>query len=510
MVAKAIRRLQSWSEREQQKVQRRLESAKSGQRPRERGPELSAQTIHYESSNRIQAIHCGGIGPIHQLAQKVGLVKAIDSHLHILERHRPYRESDHVLNIAYNLLCGGNVLDDIEIRRKDHAFLDALGARTIPDPTTAGDFCRRFDDVKINRLMDIVNDVRVAVWQKQPREFFEKTARIDADGTIVETGAECKQGMDVAYNGKWGYHPLLVSFANTGEPLFIVNRSGNRPSEEGAADVFDRAAALCRRAGFKDILFRGDSAFALTKKFDRWDDDGIRFVFGYDASKTMKSQADVIDDDDYQELIRKGKTALTQRAKMPRVKEQIVRDREFRNLRLEREDIAEFEYRPKAAKRAYRFVVLAKTIIEEKGQRTLGHCDRYFFYVTNDRNLSAEDIIGEANGRCNQENLISQFKMGRILSVPVHTLISNWAYMVIASIAWSLKAWFALLTPIAPQEKTNHEAARERVLRMDLRSFIQRLVLIPAQIVKSGRRLIYRFLAWRPDLPILFRFLDAL
>jgi hypothetical protein len=182
MVAKAIPRLQSWFEREQQKVQRRLESAKSGQRPRGRGPELSAQTIHYESSNRIQAIHCGGIGPIHQLAQKVGLVNAIDSHLHILERHRPYRESDHILNIAYNLLCGGNVLDDIEIRRKDPAFLDALGARTIPDPTTAGDFCRRFDDVKINKLMDIVNDVRVGVWQKQPKEFFEQTARIDADG----------------------------------------------------------------------------------------------------------------------------------------------------------------------------------------------------------------------------------------------------------------------------------------------------------------------------------------
>jgi hypothetical protein len=510
MKDKATQRLQSWSARAKQQITRRLESAKGGLRQRTKGPEFSTQTIHYEASNRTHAIHCGGIGPIHQLAHKVGLVKAIDSQLRILERHRPYSESDHILNIAYNLLCGGNVLDDIEIRRNDSAFLDALGARTIPDPTTAGDFCRRFDDVKVNQLMDLVNDVRVGVWQKQPPKFFEQTARIDADGTMVETSAECKQGMDIAYNGKWGYHPLLVSLANTGEPLFVINRSGNRPSEEGAPEVFDRAIALCRRGGFKDILLRGDTAFSLTKHFDRWHDDGIRFIFGYDASKTMKRLADAIEDDDYQELIRNAKTASISRANMPRVKEQIVRKREFRNLRLEREDIAEFEYQPKAANRAYRFIVLAKTIVEEKGQRTLGNCVRYFFYVTNDHSLSAEDIVREANGRCNQENLIAQFKMGRILSAPVHTLISNWAYMVIASIAWSLKAWLALLTPIAPQQQANHEAARERVLRMDLRTFTQRLILVPAQIIKTGRRLIYRFLAWRPDLPILFRFLDVL
>lgn len=390
MKDKARQRLQSWSARAKQQITRRLESAKGGQRPHTKGPEFSTQTIHYEASNRTHAIHCGGIGPIHQLAHKVGLVKAIDSQLRILERHRPYSESDHILNIAYNLLCGGNVLDDIEIRRNDSAFLDALGARSIPDSTTAGDFCRRFDDVKVNQLMDLVNNVRVGVWQKQRTEFFEQTARIDADGTMVETGAECKQGMNVSYKGTWGYHPLLISLANTSEPLFIVNRSGNRPSEEGAPEYFDKAIALCRRGGWKDILLRGDTAFSLTKHFDRWTDDRIRFVFGYDASKTMKREADALDDGEYQMLIHKAKTVLNERAQMPRVKEQIVREREFRNLRLEREDIAEFEYPPKAAKRAYRFVVLAKTIVEEKGQRTLGHCDRYFFYVTNDRELSAD------------------------------------------------------------------------------------------------------------------------
>jgi len=510
-VNQSIRR---WLQSQEQNVFLRLEAAEGGQEPRGSGPELAAQTIHYEASSRIHAIPCGGIGAIHQLVHKVGLVDALDSRLPILQRRRPYSESDHILNIAYNVMCGGMVLDDIEVRRNDTAFLDALGARTIPDPTTAGDFCRRFGNDDVQNLMDIFNDVRLGVWQQQPRAFFEQTARIDADGTLVETTGESKQGMDLAYNGIWGYHPLLVSFANTGEPLFIFNRSGNRPSQEGAPDYFDRAISLVRRAGFQDILLRGDTAFSQASHFDRWDEDGVRFVFGYKAYRTLIDRADALEQSEYRELVRKADAALDdskRRAKQPRVKEQIVHDREYKNLRLLREEIAEFEYQPTNANREYRIVVLCKTILEEKGQLSLGQRDRYFFYVTNDRTMTAEQVVREANQRCNQENLIEQLKNGaRALHAPLNTLEANWAYMVIASLAWSLKAWFALLTPVSPRWRDKHEADRERVLRMDFRSFVQRLILVPAQILRTGRRLVYRLLAWRPDLPVLFRFLDAL
>src|SRR5262245_10608057 len=324
-------------------------AAEGGCAPRGAGPELAARTMRYETADRVRAIPCGGIGVMHQLARKVGLVAALDTRLPILKRRRPYSEADHVLNIAYNILCGGAVLDDIEVRRNDGAFLDALGARTIPDPTTAGDFCRRFRAEQVQDLMDVVNDIRVGVWQRQLPKFFEQTARIDADGSIVATNGECKQGMDVAYNGVWGYHPLVVSLANTGEPLFIVNRSGNRPSQERAPEFFARAIALCRRAGWKDILLRGDTAFSQAAHFDRWQDDGVRFVFGYDAYKPMVERAEGDDASEYQELVRKADTLFEgreTRAKQPRVKEQVVREREYRNLRLEREDVAEFEHRP--------------------------------------------------------------------------------------------------------------------------------------------------------------------
>ena len=504
----------TWERSEARKIARRLKPAEGGRNPRGTGPEFEARTARYETSDRTRAVVCGGLGAVHQLAHRVGLVEHLDTRLPILKMRRPYSESDHILNIAFNVVCGGSVLDDIEVRRNDAAFLDALGARTIPDPTTAGDFCRRFDAHQIETLMDLVNDVRVGVWQRQEPSFLEQTAKIDADGSIVETHGERKEGMGLSYNGVWGYHPLLVSLANTGEPLFIMNRSGNRPSQEGAPAYFDRAVELCRRAGFKNILLRGDTAFSQSAHFDRWTEDGVRFVFGYDAVPQLVETAETLTHEEYRELVRKADDALDERqrrAKQPRIKETIVCEKEYLNLRLVKEEIAEFTHQPTRSKRVYRMVVLCKTIVEERGQRSLGQRERYFFYVTNDTTLTAEEVVREANARCNQENVLAQLKGGvRALRAPLNTLNANWAYMVIASIAWSLKAWFAMLLPVSPRWRDRHQADRERILRMEFRSFVNRLILIPAQIVRTGRTLVYRLLAWRPELPVLFRLLDAL
>jgi hypothetical protein len=303
-----------------------------------------------------------------------------------------------------------------------------------------------------------------------------------------------------------------VSLANTQEPLYLVNRSGNRYSAEGAPEVFGKAIALCRRAGFEDILLRGDTDFSLTKHFDEWTDDGVRFVFGYDASKPMISRAEGLSEAEYEELVRQAEQAFegTTRAKQPRIKEEIVRERGYLNKRLESEDVAEFEYKPKKATKTYRMVVLKKNIVEERGQRVLGNVVRYFFYVTNDFEISTEEVVFEANQRCNQENLHAHLKGGvRALHAPLNTLEANWAYMVMVALAWTLKAWFALLLPVSPRWREKHEAERQTVLRMEFRTFLNRFILVPAQLVRTGRRLVLRFLAWRPDLHILVRGLSG-
>lgn len=497
---------------EKLKTERRLGRALGGMDPRSDGPEFSTRRVHYEMADRTRAIGVGGLGAIHQLVHELGLVDRVDEALELLKVHRPYFESDHVLNMAYNVLCGGRTLDDIELRRNDRVFLDLLGARAIPDPTTAGDFCRRFDVDDVWSLMEAINDTRVEVWKRRGRELTDQVARIDGDGTIVGTHGECKQGIGLSYKGEWGYHPLVVSLANTQEPLYVVNRSGNRSSSEGAAEVFDNAVGLCCRAGFEDILLRGDTDFSLTKNFDRWTQANVRFVFGYDASKIMISKAEELADADYEEFVRKAERAFdgSQRAKQPRVKEDLVREHGYLNLRLESEELAEFEHKPSRAKMTYRMVVLRKNIVEERGQRCLGNVVRYFFYITNDRELSKEEVVFEANQRCNQENLHAHLKGGiRALHAPLNTLEANWAYMVIVSLAWSLKAWFALLLPSSARWREKHEAERETILRMEFRTFLNELMLVPAQVVRTGRRLVLRLLAWRPRLHILVRSLDA-
>jgi hypothetical protein len=188
------------------------------------------------------------------------LADALDRDLHLLKRHLPYFESDPVLNRTYHLLAGGTCLQDRERLRNNEIYLAILGAQRIPDPTTAGDFLRREGATDIDPLRPVLNQKGVQVWQ-QPSDRFLEHALLDGDGTLVGTTGECQADRDRSSKGVWGYHPLLVSLANTQEPLFLLNRSARRPSDEGAADYFDRAATLCRQAGFGHSTFRGDTDF---------------------------------------------------------------------------------------------------------------------------------------------------------------------------------------------------------------------------------------------------------
>ena len=176
--------------RRKRRIARRIENRPGVERHQ---PMLTASNIHYELSDRTRAISPGGIGAIHLMAQRLGLGSDIDRDLHLLKRHQPYFESDHVLNIAYNLIAGGSRIEHLEVRRNDEVYLDALGATRIPDPTTAGDFCRRFTEADIERLMETFNRTRLRVWKEQPADFFDE-AFIDADGTLAPTDGVVQAG----------------------------------------------------------------------------------------------------------------------------------------------------------------------------------------------------------------------------------------------------------------------------------------------------------------------------
>jgi hypothetical protein len=474
-----------------QRIEKRLERKHYND---QENPMMSGSNIHYEVSEKTQALSYGGIGAIHQMVQKIGLVDELNDRLNLLKYHLPYHESDHVLNIAYNVLAGGVRLEDIELRRSDEVFLNGLGAERIPDPTTAGDFTRRFAISEIEDMLEAINTTRQRVWKNRGRDLLDE-ALIDIDGTMASTFGECKAGMDISYKGIWGYHPLIISLANTREVLYLVNRPGNVVSHEGAVEWIDKAIDVVWDHA-KTICLRGDTDFSLTAHFDRWSEK-VDFVFGMDARRGLTKRAQLLEGSAWQVLERKAKYSIKtgERSKPENIKEQVIIRREFKNIRLVSEEVAEFWYRPGKCSKDYRVVVVRKNLSVEKGELVLFDDIRYFFYITTRKDLSAAEVVELANGRCDQENVIEQLKNGvNAMRMPVDNLLSNWAYMVMAALAWNLKAWFALMM--------RYKVRCVQVLKMEFRTFLQSIICIPAQIILQGRKIIYRFLrytSWLKD-----------
>jgi hypothetical protein len=492
--------------RRNRRIAKRLAESSSHDRGE---PMMAGNNTRYELASKAGGTAYGGMAAIDAFAKKIGLPKRIDDSLHLFKKHLPYHESDHVLNFAYNALCGGTCLQDIETRRNDEFFLDSIGAERIPDPTTAGDFCRRFERYHIDRLQNAFDEVRLGIWEQQEDSFFEQ-ATIEMDGTIVETTGQCKRGMDISYKGVWGYHPVVLTLAETGEVLRVVNRSGNRPSQEGAAGQADHAIALCQRAGFRKIVLRGDTAFTQTIHLDRWNKASVKFSFGMKAYGGLVDIAENVAAKDWEHLSRSPKydPSTPNRARPENIKEQIVAARGYENKRLAAEWVTEVPYSPTDCKETYRLVIVCKEL-EVTRQGRLFDDYVYFFYLTNEssKDLTTSEVVYGCNDRCDQENILAQLNQCRALHAPVDNLESNWAFMVMTALSWNLKAWIGLSVPVDGRWREKHEQDRRRVIRMEFKCFIEQFVRLPAQVIRGGRRLTVRLLSWTKSLNVFNRWL---
>jgi hypothetical protein len=259
------------------------------------------------------------------------------------------------------------------------------------------------------------------------------------------------------------------------------------------------------------VRLRGDTDFSQTKHLDRWDNDGVEFVFGYDAAPNLVQIAEYLEDSAWKRLKRKPKyDSKTGKKRVCRRnhKEDFVVTKEYRNQILEDEEVAEFDYRPTACKQSYRMIVLRKTIRVMEGQTLLFHEPKYFFYITNlpNRTMPTARIVAESNSRCDQENIFAQGKAMGALAAPLHDLTSNWAWMVMAMLAWNLKCWLSLSLKLAGNATAREKRLdqKRRLLRMDFSTFRQQLIQVPAQILTRGRQLICRLLSWSRATELIF------
>ncbi|AOY57784.1 conserved uncharacterized protein [Desulfococcus multivorans] len=300
-------------------------------------------------------------------------------------------------------------LEDIELLRNDEAWLNALGAELISDPTTAGDFLRRFDEDQIIELMEAKNEIRKKIWRRQPR-CFRKEAVINVDGTISETSGECKEGMDIS----------------------------------------------CHRGNL----------VKLAKSLTEWD------LLERKPGHTVKTR---------------------KRRKAENIKKAVVKKRKFKTIQTVSEYLSEFSYKPGKCKKPYRMIVLKKILKVTKVELKLFDNVRYFFYITNDAKNSKEQILEFYRKRADHENDIEQLKNGACaLKAPSNTLLSNWAYMAIASTAWDLKAWYGLLIP--------YRHLGKRIVRMEFKRFIHTFIRIPCLIIRTGRKIVYRLVGYNHSL----------
>jgi hypothetical protein len=463
-------------------------------------PMLTSRKIGYEIGGRGEATPFGGLFAMHRLVTRLGLVDEIDGRLRLLKMHLPYHESDHVLTLAYSVLTGGTRLEDVDRLRNDVPLMNGLGAALLPDPTTTGDFLRRFAEADLVDLMDAVNSVRPRLWTGRGAGLLGEVAFVDADGSTVPTTGELKQGMDMSYKGVWGYAPLLITLANTREVLYVVNRPGNAPSHLDAATWIDKAIALVRPHA-KRVCVRGDTDFALTAHFDKWAQQ-VDFILGTDSIAALRTRAQVLPETAWTRLHRPApyttKTGKTRKRRHNR-KQEVVAERGYLNLRLDHEDVAEFTYRPGKCARPDRIVVLRKNISRMRGEQALIDEIRYFFSFTTyptDTHPPAR-IVELANARCDQENIIGQLKSGiNALHAPVDDLHSNWAYMLIAALAWNIKSWHAMM-----MHRTDD---RHRFIRMEFKRFLHTVIRIPAMVAVRARTIVVRLVAYTVNLDRFF------
>jgi hypothetical protein len=328
-----------------------------------------------EVEARSEVTPYGGLALFAALARRFRVAERINAAVQVLKLHLPFFESDHVLAVAANLFCGGTCLEDQANLQHSEAVRRMLGAVRVPDPTTAGDFLRRFDSLKNPGSLAALRHAHDQVQRDVGRALRKRhgkmpMATVDLDGHYKVLYGVRKEGADFNYRSKWSYHPLVATLAQTGECLAVRNRPGNMRSSQGAAALLDSVLPQLKGRA-KRLLVRGDS------DFDRQDiraaakRNGAHFAIVGREHQGRPEIAKAIPERAYRKFLPRAWRATEERCcrrgyRARRRKENLrrrrARERNYKELRQVAQQIAEVPYQPSGCKETYRLIVRRQLI----------------------------------------------------------------------------------------------------------------------------------------------------
>ncbi len=461
-------------------------------------PVMTLPKPHLEVQDEAPLTIWGGLALVLAFVRSFNVVKRLNTNLDLLKLWLPYSEADHVLAQTFNLYVGGTCLEDMAELQNNEAVLRMTGACRLPDPTTAGDFLRRFDEPDRKNLLALrrtSDELQEDVWEKLRKRRVGRSkkkkmplATVDLDGHIEEELGVQKQGADFSYNGKWGFQPVAITLAQTSEALKLRNRSANgRSSDDVAADLDEVLPRL--KPYFKRILVRGDSDFDRQDIRDVCRKHGAYFAFVARDHKTARTkQAMLIEQERWRpylsrierrEQARQQKPGYRPRTKKPNRRRRRARQRGYKELRQAGQWMAEQFWEPEGEDATYRLVFRRQLVEHREGQIHLFDEYRFWSVVTDlPLEMTTTEVIDETYQRCDQENIIEQLGNGvAAWRMPVAEYLGNCAWLEIARLAWNFGKWIALL------------ALPAEVTRWEWKRFRKAFVLVAAQVVKGGRQI---------------------
>jgi hypothetical protein len=468
--------------------------------PKTQGRVMRHPLLDLESDPRGEMTHYGGLVLAQQFVRRFRVAQRLDEALVLFRRHAPYHESDHVLALASTLYADGTCLEDQAVLQGSEAVRRLVGACRIPDPTTAGDFLRRFKSVQdVEHLSGVIDEVEQAVWSKLPgkvrrRRKKHEFALVDLDGHIKPLYGAQKEGADFSYNRQWSYQPLVISLSGSGECLKVVNQPGSARASDAAANALKEVLARVKRH-FRNAIVRGDTDFDRADIFKAVVDGGAYFAIGGRVHPNRAALAEAIAEKAWKSFFPRAER--TERNEPSRHvytrnwRRHKAAERGYRRLRTVKQWLSEIDYQPHGLGSACRMIVRRVLIEETDGQGVLFKHFRYRLVLTNlPRSYTPEKVIDLTYQRCDQENVIEQFGHGIAgWRMPVAEFVGNSAWLQIARLAWNLGKWISQL--VLPSE----------VVRWEWKRFRRHFVYIAAKVLNLGRRLVVRLAGSHRFLP---------